>query len=158
MLDRFRDGDDSVLEAMAQGTVEWSPGVAERWTRQVYDALDARLKSLSQALQLGLGRAAGDATAIGQAMLSARRSLARLRAFAETPCIPPQVAGELAAALQRWARESQSSLEKSAAAIRNDHGRMLKIVRDQPLDAHTPSSKASSPAVPPAPCGRRVIL
>lgn len=162
LLDQFRAGDDSALEAMRRGSIEWTNIVAERWTRQVADSLTTRLQALSKQLQTSLDRARGDYFAISNALLQARRGLSPLRMFVSLPALPPDVKSHLASELDRWATESQKSLERHAETIRHDQGRLLKTIRDHPL---TTVVEGSSPPVvqisensnPPA-RGRRIIL
>lgn len=160
LLDRFREGDDSVLDLMHQGSIPWSSVVAERWTMQVSSALEARLKRVSKQLQLHLDRARGDGFAIARALLDARRALQPLWHFVAIPCLPANVGDHLKSELTRWASETQAALEKHAGEIRADNGRLLKTIRDNSLtraaDGHLPP--AAKGAEPPPPSGRRVIL
>jgi hypothetical protein len=163
LLDEFRAGDDSVLEAMRGGSIEWTNVVAERWTRQVADSLSTRLLALSKQLQTSLDRARGDYFAISNALLLARRGLTPLRAFVSLPALPPDVRTHLASELDRWATETQKSLERHAEGVRHDQGRLLKTIRDHPLSAvveapaNPPVVQSSGSGNPPA-RGRRVIL
>jgi hypothetical protein len=162
LLDQFRAGDDSVLEAMRGGSIEWTNVVAERWTRQVADSLTTRLKALSKQLQTNLDRARGDYFAISNALLVARRGLLPLRMFVSLPAFPPDVKSHLASELDRWATESQKSLERHSEEVRHDEGRLLKTIRDHPLTAVVeasgpPAAQSSEISSPPA-RGRRVIL
>jgi hypothetical protein len=158
LLDRFRAGDDTVLDTLNSGTIEWTNVVAERWTRQVSDTLTARLQSLSKQLQTGLDRAGGDCFAISNSLLMARRALAPLRAFAGMSSIPADVQRNLESELNRWAGETQKSLEGAAERVRNDQGRLLKTMRDHSLTAVTePAPHVSAAENQPAPY-RRVIL
>lgn len=135
LLDRFRSGDDSDIQTMQNGSIEWTNVVAERWTRQVADALAARLQALSTNLQTGLNRARGDYFAVSNGLLAARRGLAPLRSFVALPCFPEMVRSHLASELDRWVTQTQNSLEKSAMEVRHDQGQLLKTIRDNPLNA-----------------------
>ncbi len=161
LLDRFREGDDSVLDLMRQGSIEWSSIVAERWTRHVSSALEGRLSMLSKQLQLALDRSRGEGFAVAAALLNARRSLDRLHEFALIPCVPDNVKNHLGNEINRWAKESQAVLEENAAKIRTDNGRLLKAFRDNRLTARAtvvePTTRDSSDTAPPQ-RGRRVIL
>jgi hypothetical protein len=162
LLDRFCAGDDSALEPMQCGSIEWTNVVAERWTRHVADSLSTRLQALSKQLQTGLDRARGDYFAISNALLLARRGLAPLRAFINLPALPADVQNHLTSELNRWATETQKSLEHHAEGVRNDQGRLLKTIRDHPLTAvidtpPAPSTRTSDCPNPPG-RGRRIIL
>jgi hypothetical protein len=163
-LDRFGAGDDSVIVVMSQGTLEWTNVVAERWTRQVSTCLNGRLQTLSTQLQTMLDRSRGDHFAISNALLMTRRALIPLRAFVRLPVLPDDVKQHLVSELDRWASETQKSLETHAANIRHDQGRLLKTIRDHPLTAV--ASETPSPPQTETPGGvtdsptkrRRVIL
>src|SRR5258706_353072 len=107
LLDRFRDGDDSVLALMQQGSIGWTNVVAERWTQQVSSAVSVRLTGISKMLQVGLERARGDFFAISRALLDARRALQPVRQFATLPCLPENLMSHLKSEVERWARETQ---------------------------------------------------
>jgi hypothetical protein len=162
LLDRFQEGDDSVLVFMQQGSIEWSAVVAERWTFQVSSALGNRLAMLSRQLQLGLDRSRSENFAVSGALLNARRSLHRLREFASIPCLPDNVRSHLQSEIDRWAKETQRVLEENAAKIRTDNGLLLKTLRDNPLTTIAIATEQGAIASPDAgdkPVrGRRVIL
>jgi hypothetical protein len=164
VLDKFGGGDDSVIDAMNQGTLEWTNVVAERWTRQASTCLNGRLQALSTQLQTMLDRSRGDHFAISNALLMTRRALSPLRSFVRLPVFPDDVKQHLVSELDRWASETQKSLETHAAGVRHDQGRLLKTIRDHPLTAvasETPSPRTNDTpggtTNPPAK-GRRVIL
>lgn len=168
LLDRFEAGDDEVLPVLRQGAIPWTNVVAERWTARLVEVLNGRLKALSALLQRSLDRPNSDYGAISNALLLARRRLAPLREFASLPAAPEPVRNHLQAELTAWARQSQESLERSAQHTRNDHGRLLKTIRDNaldraPLEQH-PDPSASQPELAGAPAGqpfaraRRIIL
>ncbi len=163
LLDRFRAGDDSVLEVLKLGTIEWTNVVAERWTRQIADSLSIRLQALSKQLQTALDRARGDYFAISNALLAARRALSPLRTFVTMSGIPSDIREHLESELNRWTTETQKSLERHAETIRHDQGRLLKTIRDHPLVGapELPPSLPISPTLEannPPTRGRRVIL
>jgi hypothetical protein len=163
LLDKFRAGEDLVIDSLREGTIEWTSVVAERWTRQVADSLTIRLRVLSKQLQTSLDRARGDYFAISTALLLARRGLTPLRAFVSLQALPPDVKDHLASELDRWATETQKSLERHAEGVRHDQGRLLKTIRDHPLNTPVdvppnPPVVQSSESGSPAVRGRRVIL
>jgi len=162
LLERFRDGDDSVLELLIAGTLEWTNVVAERWTTRVTEAFDARLKAVASRLQLALDRSRGDAFSVSQALLGARRALAPLYAAAAMSCAPENVREHWASEVARFAARTQESLE--ASAKRNHADLLLKALRDNPLTvivpAAAPSRETDSTTAAPvqAARGRRILL
>ncbi|HET7433493.1 MAG TPA: hypothetical protein VFN10_02135 [Thermoanaerobaculia bacterium] len=161
LLERFRDGDDTVLELLLNGTIEWTSVVAERWTAQIAEAFDVRLKNVTWRLQLALDRSRGDVFSVSQALLAARRALAPLHAAAALPCAPQNVRDHFAGEVTRFAARTQESLEASAKRNRADV--LLKALRDNPLTVVVPSVAASEPdsasaAMPNGTRGRRILI
>lgn len=150
LLDRFRQGDDCVLEPMRLGRLEWTSVVAERWTRQIASALSDRIDSLSQLLQKALDRAGDDCFAVANALLAARRGLVPLRALTGLPAAPAEVRAHLAGELDRWVADVQRTLERCATTTgHHDQGRMLKTIRDNSLASANGGSTPED--------GRRII-
>lgn len=160
LIECFGAGDDSVLERMRAGTIEWTNIVAERWTLRLSEALSARLKQVSKQLQLAFDRAAGDTFAISRAMLGARRSLRPLHAATSLPCLPENVRAHLTDELRRFVAETQNGLETGAKRIRHDDGHVLKALRDNPLTTPQPTSPETvgDGTLEPPLRGRRVLL
>jgi hypothetical protein len=163
LLDRFRAGDDSVLDSLKEGSIEWTNIVAERWTRQVVDCFSSRLQALSTQLQKALDRARGDYFAVANALLMARRGLTPLRVFVNIPGFPSDIQTHLASELTRWTTETQNSLEQHAKDVRHDQGRLLKTIRDNNLTtvfegsiggAGNQEPESTTPTIR----GRRIIL
>jgi len=160
LLERFRDGDDSVLPAMQGATIEWTNVVAERWTARMAAAINARLENVSKKLQAALDGAAGDPFSVSRALLAARRALSPLRTVASLGCMPEDVRKHFSDEVTRFAAQTQESLESSAKRIRSDGGAMLKAVRDNPLTAVEPPPVDPEPqpdSPPTSARGRRVL-
>lgn len=161
LLERFRDGDDSVLELLLAGTLDWTNVVAERWTARVAEAFDARLKTVTSRLQLALDRSRGDVFSVSQSLLGARRALAPLHAATAMSCAPESVREHFAAEVARFAARTQESLE--ASAKRNRADLLLKALRDNPLTIVVPaplSRETDTATVTTAQAGRgrRILL
>jgi hypothetical protein len=159
LLEQFRDGNDTVLGAMQSGQLEWTNIVAERWTKRMADAFKVRLERISKQLQATLDRAGNDAFAISGAILAARRALLPLRAAAALKFLPDEVRNHFGAEVERFAKQTQESLESSAQRVRTDGGAMLKAIRDNPLTIVEPSSAPPPASDEPLPFarGRRVL-
>jgi hypothetical protein len=167
LFDRFGAGDDSVLEAMERGSLEWTSVVAERWIQHLAQALNLRnlrLQTISRELTTALDRAGGEAFRVSQALLAARRALKPLWRLTSVKCLRDDVRDHLRAEIGTWARRAQESLEKRAAVVRHNHqGHLLKLIRDNPLDVSqttvdTVSAQPSEDTPPNASRGRRVLL
>ena len=156
LLERFRDGDDTVIDALRAGTLEWTNVVAERWTARFSEALNARLQSVSTQLQRALDHAHGDAFAVSSAVLAARRALSPLHAVTALSWAPDPVRQHFAGEVRRYAERTQSSLESSAKRHRADV--LLKALRDNPLTTLLPVPVAASDVPEAAPRrGRRIL-
>jgi hypothetical protein len=150
LLDRFLAGDDGVIAALEGGRIEWSPGVAERWTCRMNEVLADRLRALSSQLQKDLDRARGDRHVIESALVRAGRGIDPLARFCRLPCAPAEVRSHLLGELQRWAQQTRGSLESNLARERGDQGVLLRSVRAAAARLEIPPEPASAaPALSP---------
>jgi hypothetical protein len=129
LLDRFSAGDNSLIAALEGGRIEWSPGLAERWTCRMNEVLAARLRALSSQLQKDLDRARGDRHGIESALVRAGSGIDPLARFCRLPCAPVEVRSHLLGELERWSRQTRASLESNLARDRSDQGVLLRSVR-----------------------------
>lgn len=159
-LDRFAAGDDDGLAAMEAGTLEWTSGVAERFTRRAHDALFARLTTVQRCLQRDLDQTGGREAAVSRALVSARRGAGPLVRFARLPALPAEVRTHLEGEIERVLVSMQSSLEASARADRHVGDRLLAALRASPLSLPPANevAPAAIPSAPPPPGARRSIL
>jgi hypothetical protein len=162
LLERFGSGEDEVVAIMQQGTIAWTNVVAERWTHQIANAFQSRLRSLSGQLQTAFDRAR-DIDGIANAMLLARRGLGPLQLFIGIEAIREDIRANLSAELNGWATGTQEALERHAEALRHrDYGHLLKTFRDHPLSAGIAAQEVApaSPATVEANAAsrRRIIL
>lgn len=158
VLDRFANGDDDALHDLALGEAPWTSGVAQRWTSQVVLAIETRLTALSDSLQRALQRAMNPDDQ-ARALIAARRRLMALNTFAALDCFPKEVQAQLQAQIESWRTSTQSSLEKSAQSVRDDDGRMLKVLKESTLVRATVESTAPIPGPNrDGGRGRRILL
>lgn len=163
LLDGFRAGDDGVIATLEGGRIEWSPGVAERWTCRMNEVLADRLRALSSQLQKDLDRARGDRHGIESALVRAGRGIDPLARFCRLPCAPAEVRSHLLGELERWARQIRESLESNLARERGDQGVLLRSVRAAAARLQIPPAPSSGSPAPSAgepgvPDRRRRIL
>lgn len=132
-LDRFKNGiqDEEVVLLMERGSIEWTPGVAERLTQQLYEVIDFRLRKASDQFQKELNYGGGDETTLVQAILSVRKRLALLKRVAQLSAFPEKVNEAMFTILSDYAKKSQQSLEDSAKTDRT--GRLRITIKNNPI-------------------------
>ena len=171
-FEQFKAGarDEEIILLMEQGHIEWTKGVAERLTQQLYETIDYRLRKSSDQLQKELNLCNGNETALVKAILSARKRLAVLKRVAHLPAFPEQVRETMWKLLHDYAKSAQQSLEDSAVTDRT--GRIRSLIRNNPMTqfdqvenvfgitSQTISNSNSSDSAPKIgqKSGRRVIL
>lgn len=148
LLDRFRAGDDSVIAALEGGRIEWSPGMAERWTCRMNEALADRLRALSSQLQKDLDRARGVRHEIESALIRAGRGIDPLARFCRLPCAPAEVRSHLLGELERWSRQTRESLESNLTREHSDQGVLLRSVRAAAARLEIPPGPALAAPAP----------
>lgn len=126
-FDRFKDGisDEEIILKMENGSIEWTRGVAERFTESLYETIKYRLNQSADILQKELDRSNGDESAIVKALLSARKRLALLNRLVNIEAFPEQVKEAMSTLLSDYAKDTQKSLEESAQTDRTGRLRML---------------------------------
>ncbi|WNS77440.1 hypothetical protein RRV45_10785 [Bacillus sp. DTU_2020_1000418_1_SI_GHA_SEK_038] len=132
-FEQFKAGtkDEETILLMEQGQIEWTKGVAERLTQQLYETIDHRLRRSSDQLQREINTCNGNETALVKAILSARKRLAVLKRVAHLPAFPEQVRETMWNLLHDYAKSTQQSLEDSAVTDRT--GRMRSLIRNNPI-------------------------
>lgn len=123
--------DEEAILLMERGTIDWTPGVAERLTQQLYEVIDFRLRKTSDQFQKELNVGRGDEMALVQAILSVRKRLAFLKRIAQLPAFPEQVNEAMYTILSDYAKKSQQSLEDSAKSDRT--GRLRITIKNNPI-------------------------
>jgi hypothetical protein len=81
-----------------------------------------------------------------QMRCSGEARIVALRMLVGLPALPPDVKNHLASELDRWASESQKSLERHAEVGPPRSGQTTEAIRDHPLT--TVAETSSPPAVP----------
>lgn len=166
-FERFLEGaqEEEVLQAMEQGTFEWSPGAADRLVERLFHTMEARLQLVSQQMQTEFSRLNGEDAAIVRALLNARRRYAVLNRIVRLKAFPEQVQSQLSDILKKYVSDTQNALEESAKADYTGHLRML--IKNSSLllyeQTETRAGIAPSPAASQTPGNgtnlrRRVIL
>ncbi len=125
---KMQADDETVLEAMKQGTIEWQTGIAERFTKRLADAINFRMNQATDKFQKEMGHARGQERVIVQALLALRRELCFLTRVMDIPAIPEKERPRYIQLVISQANSIQNSLEDSAKSDRS--GKLLNIVRN----------------------------
>lgn len=134
-FDELRNGldDEAVLAAMEKGTLSWSSGVAERFTVQLFEAINSRIDGASKKLQRNMDMARGNETAIVNSLLGMKREMKFLKKLPALPAIPEDKRDCFSRQLSDYVRNTQECLEKSAKSDRS--GRLGTLIRNNRIDA-----------------------
>ncbi|MCH4826770.1 hypothetical protein [Planococcus halocryophilus] len=123
--------DEEIMLSMELGSIEWTPGVAERFVQKIYETMEVRLKIASDQFQTGLNRSGNDETLLVTAILLMRKRLAYLMRLASLPALPEEVRDALKKILMEFADTAQKSLEESAKTDRT--GQSKVTIRNNPI-------------------------
>ena len=131
-LDRFDAGleDGSVVDDIVGGTLEWTSGVAPRFSERIHDSFQTRLQRCSDRLTRGLA-VSSDHGNVLMALLDARRTLSLLHRMANATVFPEVLREHLEASVHRYAEQVQRCLEESARS--DSSGRLSSLVRHHNL-------------------------
>lgn len=159
--------DELLIQAMLQGSLSWTSGVANLFSERISGAFNIRLQRCADRLTRDLSLGA-DETTLVRAMLDSRRSLSLLLRVGAIPTFPQMLRDHLCTEVKRYAERAQRSLEDSAKHDRS--GRLTSLIRhnnllayENPTNMAAPASNAmptlstSGTGIPPAP-RRRTIL
>ena len=116
---------------MQQGSLEWQSGVADRFSKRLVDAVNARMNTASDKFQRDMSNARGAEGAIVQALLSLRKEMALLAQAVDIPSLPEEYRRQYVQLVLDQANHMQDSLEDSAKKDRS--GKLSSIVRNLSL-------------------------
>ena len=128
-----RVDDESVLNAMQAGTIEWQSGVAERFSRKLIDTINGRLNESTDKFQKEMSRSHGQESAIVRALFALRKELMFLTHAINLQAIPEKERKQYCELVRAQANQIQSSLEDSAKKDRT--GKLSSIVRNNRVNA-----------------------
>lgn len=141
--------DELVIQAMAQGDLSWTSGVANLFSERISGAFNTRLKRCADRMTRDLSHGS-DETTLVRALLDTRRSLSLLHRVGEISAFPQMLRDHLCTEVKRYAERAQRSLEDSA---KHDlSGRLSSLIRHNNLLAYEKPSSTATPfqnATPP---------
>lgn len=127
-----RSDDERVLAAMQAGTIQWQPGVAERFSQKLIDTVNTRMNVASDQFQVNMSRAGGQEGAIVQAIIALRKEMVFLSKVMNLPAIPEKERQHYMDLVIKQADMMQKSLEDSAK--RDISGKLSSIVRNHKVN------------------------
>ena len=128
-----RTDDDSVMDAMHRGTLEWQSGVAERFAKKLIDVINGRMNAATDKFQREIARSRGSEREIVQALLSLRKEMRFLSEAINLPVIPEQDRQRYKQLVRSHADAVQKSLEDSAKSDRT--GKLASFIRNNKVNA-----------------------
>lgn len=153
-IDRNEDIETMVFLAQ-EGELEWTSGVAERFTTRLCGLIDRKLAHAANKVQVDLDRSSGDEMAITFALLDARKAFQQAYALASLPVLPDPTKTSVRGMVLHAANTMHDSLKESAKRDRS--GKMLRLVRNVsivPQERIEPDPEERPIDIP---AGRRVI-
>jgi hypothetical protein len=124
--------DSDILVAMKQGSIEWQAGVAERFSKKLIKAVNARMNMASEKFQKDMDRSQGKESAIIQAILALRKEMLFILEAVDLPALPEKERKHYKNLVLEQLDAMQKSLENSAKTDRS--GKMSSIVRGHKLN------------------------
>ncbi|MGX7203039.1 hypothetical protein BCR22_11230 [Enterococcus plantarum] len=124
--------DNEVLEAMKQGEIEWQSGIAERFTKQLFDVVNHRLVFATDKFQKSQANGSGNEGRYIQALLALRKELQNIEKVVTIPVIPEKEQQRFKELVREHTDRIQKSLEDSA---KSDYsGKMSSIVKNHKVN------------------------
>lgn len=135
VLDLFKSrvDDETTIQAMLQGTIEWQSGVAERFAKRLIDVVNYRMNSAIDKFQKEMNRSNGQERTIVQALLALRKEMSYLSKAINLPALPEKERQHYQQLVIDQANRIQSSLEDSAKNDRS--GKLASIIRNNKVNA-----------------------
>lgn len=124
--------DSEALSCMREGTLSWSAGVAERFSKLLLDTVNHRMNSASDRFSRAMDSARGNENAVIGALLAVRKEYSFLHAVVQIPAIPESYRVQYAHQVVDQIKRVQESLETSAKIDRT--GRLSSIIRNNRVD------------------------
>lgn len=135
ILDQLKEkrDDETLLQVMQEGTIEWQTGVAERFSKKLIAVVNYRLNAATDRFQRDISHAQGQERVIVQALLALRRELSFLSRVINLPALPEKDREQYHQLVISQANSIQKSLEDSARKDRS--GKLSSLVRNNRVNS-----------------------
>lgn len=133
-FDRFRDEqfEEEVIVAMKNGTIEWQSGVAERFTKSLFDLIDYKIEFIMKSMNMKFSKQLKSKLEIENALLHTRRSLKKLLIFSSMESIPKDLRKKIKKYIEDTADTIQSAILDSVE--RDRIGEMVVLVKNNAVN------------------------
>lgn len=133
-LDAFRDEkmESEALYAMMQGSIEWQSGIAERFTKSIFDLIEYKLNIMQNNFNNRISKPAKSNMEIERNLLYARREFKRLMVLSKIKVFPQELCQHIEGYITKTADAMQNSLLDSAKRDRT--GVIASLVRKNPVN------------------------
>ena len=128
-----REDDQSVLEAMLSGSIQWQTGVAERFSKKLIDAINYRMNTSIDRFQKEIGRSCGQERELVNSLLVLRKEFCYLSTVINLPALPEKDRTIYLQLVIDQANKIQKSLEDTSKADRT--GRLSSIIKNNRVNA-----------------------
>lgn len=134
VLDAFanKTDDDNIIPLMHAGSLDWQPGVADRFSQRLADAVNTRMNAAVDSFQKKQSHFGSDEKSTVMSMRSLRKEFVRLIDAMDIPAVPEKYRTKYRLLVKQQADAVQKSIEDSARGDRS--GKLLSIVRKTPVN------------------------
>lgn len=137
LLKTPNDREEEILTLLYQGTLDWVPGVAERFIKQLNVVVDKRFEDSTQKLRRDLARAQGQEHLLVPALIAERKRSEFVVRLVQIPALPDEMKKKFLEAIDEAIQKQQKNLETSAR--NNDStGQLYRVVRNNPVTVKIP--------------------
>lgn len=152
-----------IVEVLEKGTLEWTPGVAEKIINETFKVIEYKLKQITQAFHTELNNANGEEHYTVAAIMNAKNKFNGVKRIGALSVFPQDVSKTLLEVVNKYVDDSQQSLIASAKEDRT--GYFSSIVKHNKLtdsslvgDNELANQNDSSSQTPNFKPGRRVLF
>lgn len=123
--------EDEVIKVIKEGRISWQSGVAERFTKSLFDIINYKIEVITNKLNKKITGSLSNVE-LERILVQTRNSLSRLMVFTTIDSIPSEVRDNIRKYITDSADTIQSSLVDSAK--RDSSGFLLKLVNNNAVN------------------------
>lgn len=144
LLDAAKNGDDKSIELMATSTMDWTPGVAERFATALFDAFQNLLKKDLDEFG-NVTKRSGDMNEIARGIRVLKNRLEKLETLSRLSFLPEEMQNQLLGHLDNIRKDFNERFKKETGKMSQGRDEVL-LAFGKGLDHNIqPSSDAPEP-------------